>query len=110
MISPWYKRLNILGLGYSEGTGGRVIKAPIIVVKSFKELDDRANEVPGKIVVYNFRYESYSAQVQYRSYGASRASKYGAVAALIRSLTPFSLNTVHTGMQCKLNFFLFGLV
>jgi carboxypeptidase Q len=37
--------------------------------------------------------------VQYRSSGAERAAKYGAVAALVRSVTSFSISSVHTGMQ-----------
>jgi len=49
--------------------------------------------------VYNQPYVSYSETVAYRSLGATVASKYGAVAALIRSVTPFSLNTPHTGHQ-----------
>lgn len=53
----------------------------------------------GKIVVYNPDWVSYGATVQYRSHGASRASSVGAVAALVRSVTPFSLNTPHTGQQ-----------
>lgn len=56
-------------------------------------------KVSGKIVVYNQPYVSYSETVVYRSSGASEASKYGAAAALIRSITPFSLNTPHTGHQ-----------
>ena len=37
--------------------------------------------------------------VQYRSAGASRASKYGALGALVKSVTPDSIQSVHTGIQ-----------
>lgn len=57
------------------------------------------SKVSGKIVVYNQPYVSYGQTVVYRSKGASVASKYGAVAALVRSVTPFSLNTPHAGQQ-----------
>jgi len=35
--------------------------------------------------------------VQYRSNGAIEAAKLGAVASLVRSVTPFSIESPHTG-------------
>ncbi len=102
MVKPRVKKLNILGLGYSVGTPGkRPLEAPVIVVRDYAELERRAANVSGKIVVFNFRYESYGLSVDYREHGASRAAKYGGLAALIRSVTPFSINSPHTGMQGK---------
>lgn len=64
----------------------------MIVVSSFAELQSRAQEAKGKIVVYNQPYVSYGETVQYRSRGASEAAKVGAVASLIRSVASFSIN------------------
>jgi carboxypeptidase Q len=41
----------------------------------------------------------YGIAVAYRTEGADAASAVGGVAALVRSVTPFSLYTPHTGMQ-----------
>lgn len=41
----------------------------------------------------------YDNDYAYRSRGATDASKKGAVAALVRSLTPFSMNTLYAGQQ-----------
>lgn len=53
----------------------------------------------GKIVVFNPPWKSYGETVQYRVRGASESARLGAVAALVRSVTPISLDTPHTGHQ-----------
>lgn len=68
------------------------IQAEVLVVKSFEELKQRASEAEGKIVVFNQPFVSYGETVAYRSHGATEAAKAGAVATLIRSITPFSIN------------------
>ncbi|KAJ0065974.1 hypothetical protein NL108_001182, partial [Boleophthalmus pectinirostris] len=99
MIQPRSKNLAILGLGSSIGTPPEGIQAEVLVVQSFQELQRRESEVPGKIVVFNQPFVSYGTTVLYRGLGASEAAKLGAVATLIRSITPFSINSPHTGWQ-----------
>ncbi|XP_068179855.1 carboxypeptidase Q-like [Antennarius striatus] len=99
MIVPRAKNLAILGLGSSVGTPPEGIKAEVLVVESFEELKLRASEAVGRIVVFNQPFVRYGETVAYRSHGASEASKVGAVATLIRSITPFSINSPHTGHQ-----------
>lgn len=99
MILPRVKSLAILGLGSSVGTPPEGIQAEVLVVQSFDELKQRASEATGKIVVFNQPFVSYGETVAYREFGASEAAKLGAVATLIRSVTPFSINSPHTGWQ-----------
>lgn len=61
------------------------------MVTSFDELKRRAQEAKGKIVVYNQPFTNYSSTVRYRVRGAVEAAKVGALASLIRSVTPFSI-------------------
>jgi len=97
MLSPKPRKLSMLGLGNSIGTPPEGITAEAVVVRDFAELDKIGEGARGKIVVYNVPFTTYGATVTYRLQGASRAARYGAVAALVRSITPVSLQTPHTG-------------
>jgi carboxypeptidase Q len=97
MLAPVPRKLQMLGLGNSVGTPAEGITAEVVVVRNFEELDRLGEQVRGKIVLYNAPYVNYGATVEYRVRGASRAARYGAVAALVRSITPVSLQTPHTG-------------
>ncbi|XP_042238568.1 carboxypeptidase Q-like [Homarus americanus] len=99
MTRPRLQELNMLALGRSVGTPPGGIRAEVLVVRDFKDLERQAKKAAGKIVVYNSRWRNYHEAVQYRMSGAVRAAKVGAVATLVSSLTPFSLNTPHTGYQ-----------
>jgi carboxypeptidase Q len=97
LVTPAPRKLQMLGLGNSIATPPEGISAEAVVVHDFAELDRLGETVRGKIVVYNAPYVNYGATVLYRVQGASRAARYGAVAALVRSITPVSLQTPHTG-------------
>lgn len=97
LLAPYEKELPMLGLGGSVGTPGNGIEAEVLVVKNFEELKANANKAKGKIVVYNVPFTTYGETVQYRMRGAIEAAKVGAVASLIRSVTPYSMQTPHTG-------------
>jgi hypothetical protein len=69
-----------------------------VAVSSFDELEALgAEKVRGKIVLYNVPYAGYGRTVAYRTTGAIRAAKLGAVASLVRSVTQLSLRDPHTG-------------
>lgn len=94
----------MLGLGNSPGTGARDITAPVVVVRDFDHLTALGEAVRGKIVLFDHpmqtkpnMFEAYGEAVQYRWRGPLEASRAGAVAALVRSVTTRSLSTPHTG-------------
>ena len=97
ILEPVPRPLVMLGLGGSVGTPPGGLVADAIVVSGFADLEARAREVPGRIVVFNVPYTGYGQTVQYRAGGASRAARMGAVAALVRSVGPTGLRTPHTG-------------
>jgi carboxypeptidase Q len=104
LLTPRRLALHMIGLGRSVGTPGRAVTAPVLVVRDFADLRRRATDARGKIVLFNFPFDTtahpfvaYGQAVQYRAYGADSAAATGAVAALVRSVTPRSLQTPHTG-------------
>jgi len=97
LVSPRKEKIEMLGLGGSIATPPEGITAEVIVVKSFEELKERAKEAKGKIVLYNAPYKGYGFNVQFRWWGAIRAEEVGAVASLVRSVTPHAMSNPHTG-------------
>ena len=98
IVDPVNKRLAMLGLGGSVATPKRGITAEVVPVSSFEELEKKGRAgIEGKIVLFNVPYEGYGRTVVYRTAGPSHAARLGAVAALVRSITPVSLQSPHTG-------------
>ena len=96
----------VCALGGSIATPASGIRATVVEVQSFKELEELGEAgVKGKIVFFNrpmaadniHTFEAYSAAVNQRTQGAAQASKYGAVAAIVRSLNLRLDDFPHTG-------------
>jgi len=98
MLEPARKPLFMLGLGNSVATPAEGITADVVSVSTFNELEALGRaKVAGKIVLYDVPFTTYPETVVYRGTGASRAAHLGAVAVLVRSVTPRSLRDPHTG-------------
>jgi len=97
MLEPRPRALPMLGLGGSIATPPEGITAEVLVVKSMADLKERAREAKGKIVVFNVPFTTYPETVQIRVHGAAAAAEVGAVASLVRSITPRSIQSPHTG-------------
>ena len=73
------------------------VSAEVIVFKNWDDMVKRQDDILDKIVVFNNPWVDYFTSVDYRVNGASRVAEYGAVAMLVRSVTPISIESVHTG-------------
>ena len=96
-----HRPLHALSIGLSCSTPAGGLTARLVEVRSFAALSSLveadAAAVRGCVVLFNAPFTSYDEAVQYRSRGAARAEQYGAVAVLVRSVAPVSLDTPHTG-------------
>jgi carboxypeptidase Q len=97
ILDPPHHVIPMLGLGGSVATAPDGLEAEVMVVSSMEELDQRAAEARGKIVLFDVPYTNYGETVPYRSGGARAAARHGAVGMLLRSVGPMGLRTTHTG-------------
>ena len=121
LTQPRQADIYIMGLMDSQGGAA---EGPVVVVTSFDDLVAKAVQVrrplsrcvdiyilcqnlyhcfqvPGSIVVFDQGWDEYGHGYNYRYYGASNASSYGAIGCLIRSVTDYSIYAPHTGSQAR---------
>lgn len=100
--------LHVVNLGLSESTPSTGIKAELLEVRSLSELDSLGKlNVMNKIVFFNrpmdnkriSTFEAYSGAVDQRANGASKASLYGALGSIVRSLSTDLNDFPHTGVS-----------
>jgi carboxypeptidase Q len=108
VVSGNYKNklLAAAALGNSTGNGPKGITAQVIEVASFDDLEAKKDQVNGKIVFYNYKFnpklirtfESYFDAGKYRFMGPTNAANYGAAAVIVRSMSHSIDNYPHTGV------------
>ena len=97
----------VCALGGSISTPKNGITAEVIEVKGIKDLEALGEKIKGKIVFFNRpmdpenieTFKSYGSCVDQRYAGAKEASKYGAVATIVRSMNLRLDDFPHTGVQ-----------
>ncbi|MBT30870.1 MAG: peptidase M28 family protein [Thalassobius sp.] len=96
----------VCALGNSVGTGDEGVIANLVEVQDFEELKKLGKEnIQGKVVFFNRpmdptliqTFQAYGGAVNQRGAGASEAAKYGAIGAIVRSMTTSSDDFPHTG-------------
>lgn len=93
-------------LGNSEGTGGRLLKATVVMVRSFDEFEKLSKEeVEGKIIFFNYPFRQdfahtfpgYGDAVKYRWQSPMIAGKKNVAGIIIRSISTGEDDYPHTG-------------
>lgn len=106
LINNKQQNIKLSALALGNSLAGKV-NAPVIAINNFDELEQKKNDIKGKIVFYNYPFNAtyietlnaYAECGKYRFSGASRAAKYGAVGCIVRSLTGSEDNLAHTGVM-----------
>jgi len=108
-VSDTVQRVFVTSLGGSSSTPADGVTADVVVVRNFNELASLGRDkVAGKIVLFNFPFDTrkadagyaldaYGEAVIYRSSGAKAAAELGAVGSLIRSVGGADFRLPHTG-------------
>ena len=104
--SDGIQKVNICALGGSVATPKGGVKAEVIEVSSYKDLEALGQEkIKGKIVFINKAlqpelintFQAYGGCSSERYNGAAEAAKYGAVGTIVRSLSSRQDDYPHTG-------------
>jgi carboxypeptidase Q len=105
------QKIVVTALGGSTATPADGITAEVVVVRNFEELNALGrSKVAGKIVLFNFPFDTkkaaagyaldaYGEAVVYRGAGAKAAAELGAVASLVRSVGGAEYRLPHTGFS-----------
>ena len=105
------QKIVVTALGGSTATPADGITAEVVVVRNFEELSALGrSKVAGKIVLFNFPFDTkkaaagyaldaYGEAVVYRGAGAKTAAELGAVASLVRSVGGAEYRLPHTGFS-----------
>jgi Zn-dependent M28 family amino/carboxypeptidase len=103
IVAPVTRALHATALGGSVATPTGGISGEILEVASFDELKSLGARAQGKIVLFNRPmlrtrgFEGYGSTVGLRGHGAVEAARFGAAAALIRSVGTGAYRLPHTG-------------
>lgn len=96
----------MLSIGNTDGTDGKVLTAPIVMVQNFDEFNELpADAVKGKIIFFNHKFNQttinpfheYGESGKYRWTAPNLASAKGAAAVIIRSISTGEDDVPHTG-------------
>ena len=99
--------VNVTALGLSIGTGEQGLIAGVIELNHLDDLKKSGREkTDGRIVFFNRRldqghyntFNGYSGAVDQRFHGPYMAAEYGAIAAIVRSVTTADHDHPHTGV------------
>jgi carboxypeptidase Q len=104
------QQMHLTTLGGSVATPTDGVVAQVLVVNSFADLNARASEARGRIVLFDVPFDqdladngqagtAYGQAGAYRRTGASAAAKVGAIAALVRSVGGANYRLPHTGQM-----------
>ena len=102
------QRLQLTALGGSSATPAKGLSAPLLLVHSVAELKARGGEAKGKIVLISVPFDqnladngqaaqAYGEAGEPRFSGPAVAARFGAVAALVRSVGGANYRLAHTG-------------
>jgi carboxypeptidase Q len=100
------RELKALALGNSPASPPEGVQGPVVEVRSLDEVDYLADALLGSIVFFNrpmdpgelHTFHAYGKAVDQRVYGPAKAAQYGALGAIVRSMTTRLDDIPHTGV------------